>query len=404
MFVGAAPCGCPCLTLKLAQTENHMPSFDLTEAQEQLRASAERFARERIAPGARQRERERATPHALIKELADHGLLGVNLPSDVGGAESGVIGFVLALHEIAKVDAAVAVTMSVTNMVGEIINKFGTPAQRTKHVTKLVSGDYFGGAFGLSEPDYGSDAADLQMRAEKTAKGWALTGEKQWISTGDQADIIVVWARTSDNGAKGITCFLVEKGAPGLTAGKPEEKMGLLASHTVGLSFDHVEVRDDAVLGELGAGFRIAMTALDGGRISIGAQSLGMGYAALAKARAYVLDRRQFDKHLADFQSVQFMLADMATKLDAAWLLTLRAAFLKETKQPFTREAAMTKVFSSEIANEVIRDAVQLLGGYGYMEDYTVARLYRDCRVTQIYEGTSEIQRIVIAREVLRGG
>ncbi len=369
-----------------------------------LRATAARFAKQRVAPGAKQREHEHAIPHALVRELGEQGLLGVNIPESLGGTEAGVVGYALALREIAKADAAVAVTMAVTNMVGEVITKFGTQAQREKHVPKLVSGEYFAGAFALSEPAYGSDAANLATKAKKTANGWSLSGEKAWITSGDGAGVIVVWARTSDDGARGITCFLVEKGAKGLSAGKPEEKMGLIASHTVSLALDDVEVGDDAVLGEVGGGFRIAMTALDGGRIGISAQAIGMAARALELSREYVTTRKQFKKTLAEQQAVQFMLADMATELDASWLLACRAACLKETGLPFSREAAMSKVFSTEAANRIIRDAVQLHGGYGYMEESEVARLYRDCRVTQIYEGTSEIQRVVIARDLLRGG
>jgi alkylation response protein AidB-like acyl-CoA dehydrogenase len=377
--------------------------FTLSEGQELLRAAAERFARGRLAPGAKQRERDHAIPHALIEELGEHGLLGVNIPESLGGAEAGVVGYVLALREVAKADASVAVTMAVTNMVSEVITKFGTPAQREKHVPKLVSGEYFAGAFALSEPSHGSDVANLQTRAKRTSKGWSLSGEKAWITSGDGAGVMVVWARTEGDGAKGITCFLVENGAPGLSAGKPEEKMGLIASHTVSLALDGVEVGEDAVLGEIGGGFRIAMTALDGGRIGISAQAIGMAARALEVTRDYVTTRKQFKKTLAEQQAVQFMLADMATELDASWLLALRAAWLKENGYPFSREAAMAKVFSTEAANRIIRDAVQLHGGYGYMEESEVARLYRDCRVTQIYEGTSEIQRMVIARDLLRG-
>ncbi len=381
-----------------------MSDFSLSEGQELLRATAARFAKERVAPGAKHREHEHGIPHALIKELGAQGLLGVNIREVLGGAEAGVVGYALALREVAKADASVAVTMAVTNMVGEVISQFGTPAQREKHVPKLAAGDYFAGAFALSEPSFGSDAANLQTKAKRTSKGWSLSGEKAWITSGDGAGVIVVWARTSDDGAKGITCFLVEKGSPGLTAGKPEEKMGLIASHTVSLALDNVEVGEDAVLGEIGGGFRIAMTALDGGRIGISAQAIGMAARSLEVTRDYVMTRKQFKKTLGEQQAVQFMIADMATELDAAWLLTLRAAWLKENGQPFSREAAMAKVFSTEAANRIIRDAVQLHGGYGYMEESEVARLYRDCRVTQIYEGTSEIQRMVIARDLLRTG
>ncbi|MEM6733918.1 MAG: acyl-CoA dehydrogenase family protein, partial [Myxococcota bacterium] len=226
--------------------------------------------------------------------------------------------------------------------------------------------------------------------------------EKMWITSGDDAGVIVVWAKTGPADSKAITCFLVEKDAKGLSAGNPEEKMGLLASHTVALSLQDVEVPESALLGELGKGFRIAMTALDGGRIGVSAQALGIGWGAYESSLRYVTERSQFGKTLSDQQAVQFKLADMATELEAGWLLVLRAAFLKEKGVPFTREASMAKVFSTEAANRVVREAVQVHGGYGYTEEYGVARAYRDCRVTQIYEGTSEVQRMVIAREVLK--
>lgn len=376
--------------------------FALTDEQEGVRAATERLAREQIAPGARKRDETHEIPDALIRMLGENGLLGVCLPEELSGAGLDVVSYALAVREVAKADAAVAVTMSVTNMVAEIINKFGSDEQKRKHIPPLVTGQYFAGSFALSEPSHGSDAANLVTRARRTEKGWAITGEKSWITSGHKAGVYIVWARTSDNGAKGITCFLVEPGAAGFSIGRAEEKMGQHASHTVSLAFDNVEVPENAVLGEVGGGFRIAMTALDGGRIGISSLAAGIASAALERARAYVLERKQFKKALADFQATQFALADMATELDAGWLLVMRAAFLKGSQRAFTREAAMAKVFMTEASNRVVRQAVQLLGGYGYMEEYDVARYYRDARVTQIYEGTSEIQRMVIARSLLQ--
>ncbi|MBC7793286.1 MAG: acyl-CoA dehydrogenase family protein [Clostridia bacterium] len=376
--------------------------FALTDNQEQVRSSTERLARERLAPTARERDVARTIPHELLRTLGENGLLAMTLPGELSGSELDVVSYALAIREIAKADASVAVTVAVTNMVGEVIKTFGNPAQCERHIPNLASGEYFAGSFALSESSCGSDAANLTTRARRTDKGWAITGEKAWITSGHKAGVFVVWARTSDDGARGITCFLVRPGTPGFSVGKAEDKMGQNASHTVSLAFDNVEVAADAVLGEIGAGFRIAMTALDGGRIGVGALAAGIATAALGKARAYVRERKQFGKALADFQGTQFALADMATELDAGWLLVLRAAWLKEQRRPFTREAAMAKVFMSEASNRVVREAVQLLGGYGYMEEYDVARYYRDARVTQIYEGTSEIQRMVIARDLLR--
>ena len=376
--------------------------FDFTEQQQLLRDATARFAAQRIAPGAAARDKEHRTPHELVRELAGQGLLGVNISSELGGAEAGVVAYAMAVREVAKADASVAVTMAVSNMVAEVIARFGTDEQRRKHVPKITSGEYFGGAFALSEPGAGSDAASLRTRAERRDSGWRLNGEKMWITTGDDAGVAVVWARTGGPGAKGISCFLVEKGTPGFSAGKPEEKMGLRASHTVPLTLQDVELPASSLLGKEGEGFKIAMVALDGGRIGVASQANGIATAALEKARAYALEREQFGKPLAELEATQLKLADLATELDAAWLLVLRAAALKEAGKPFTREAAMAKVFASEAANRAAREAVQLFGSYGYVEDSGVARLYRDCRVTQIYEGTSEIQRLVISREILR--
>jgi alkylation response protein AidB-like acyl-CoA dehydrogenase len=378
--------------------------FAFTETQQMLQDATRRYAQERLSKGSRAREEAHAIPHEVVRELAEQGLLGVNIPEELGGAEAGPVAYVVALREIAAVDAAVAVTMAVTNMVGEVISRFGTQAQKERYVPSLCNGAFFAGAFALSEPQAGSDAGSLATRALKQGDRYILNGEKMWISAGDQADVIVVWARTGDAGAKGISCFLVERGTPGLSAGKPEEKMGLRASHTVSLSLQDVEVPADALLGQVGEGFKIAMTALDGGRLGIGAQSLGIARAAVELATAYVKERRQFGRALADFQAVQHKLADMATEMDAGWLLTLRAATMKARGERFSPQAAMAKVYASEAANRIVREAVQLLGGYGYMEEYEVARLYRDCRVTQIYEGTSEVQRMVIARSLLREG
>jgi alkylation response protein AidB-like acyl-CoA dehydrogenase len=290
----------------------------------------------------------------------------------------------------------------VSSMVAEVIAKFGTPAQQQAYVPRLVSGEFAGGSFALSEPACGSDPGSMTTRAQRQGDSWIINGEKMWITTGDQAGVHIVWARSSGPGTKGISCFLVDKDTPGLTAGKPEEKMGLLASHTVALSFADVRVPHSAMLGQEGQGFKIAMTALDGGRLGVASQALGIGTAALELAKAYVQKPRPTGKPLADQQGIQFKLADMATELDAGFLLNLRAAWRKEKGLSFTREAAMAKVFATESSNRAVRQAVQILGSDGTLEENGVARLFRDCRVTQIYEGTSEIQRLVIAREELR--
>ncbi|MEZ4272965.1 MAG: acyl-CoA dehydrogenase family protein [Myxococcota bacterium] len=379
-----------------------MMNFTLTPEQQLLQSATRGFAKQHLESTASSREKAHSIGHDVIRQLAQQGLLGVNVDEALGGAEAGVVAYAVALREIAAADASVAVTMAVTNMVAEVISKFGSDAQRRQYVPKLTSGEYFGGAFALSEPGAGSDVAGMTTKAEPDGEGWVLNGQKMWITTGDLAGVVVVWARTGQEGHRDISCFLVEQGTAGMVAGKPEEKMGLRASHTVALTFDNVKLPATALLAKSGEGFRIAMTALNGGRIGIASQALGIAWRALEVASQHVKQRQQFGKTLANFQAIQFKLADMGTQLDAAWLLILRAAWLKEQGEDFVQEAAMAKVFASETANRVVRAAVQILGGYGYMEEGLVARLYRDCRVTQIYEGTSEIQRLVIARMLLK--
>jgi len=378
-----------------------VPTFALNPEQELLEQATRRFAQGRIAPGAKEREEAHRIPGEVIRELGEQGLLGVNVRSELGGAQAGVVAYVLAVREIARADAAVAVTMAVTNMVAEVITEFGRPDQQKSYVPRLTSGEFVGGAFALSEPGAGSDPGSISTKATRQGDDWVINGEKMWITTGDEAGVYIVWARTGGEGTKGMSCFLVDRGHNGLVPGKPEEKMGLRASHTVSLSLTDVRVPKSAMLGDEGQGFKIAMTALDGGRIGVASQSLGIGLEALALAKSYAKERKQFGKPLADNQAIAFKLADMTVELEAAFLLTLRAAWLKESGKHFSQEAAMAKLFSSEAANRVVREAVQIHGGYGYTEEYRVARLYRDCRVTQIYEGTSEIQRLVIARELL---
>jgi alkylation response protein AidB-like acyl-CoA dehydrogenase len=291
--------------------------------------------------------------------------------------------------------------MSVTNMVAEVIARFGTDAQRERHVPKLTSGEYVTGAFALSEPEAGSDPGSMRTTAERVPGGWVLRGQKQWITSGAYAGLLVVWARTGGPGTKGISAFLVEGGTPGLSAGKEEDKLGLRASNTVPILLDGCRVPEDALLGAEDQGFKVAMMALDGGRIGIASQAIGIATAALEEAVAYARERKQFGRPIGDFQGLQWMLADAATELDAARLLTLRAAMLKEAGRPFTREASMAKLFASEAAGRVCDRALQIHGGYGYVRDFAAERHYRDVRVTRIYEGTSEIQRTVIARSVL---
>jgi alkylation response protein AidB-like acyl-CoA dehydrogenase len=289
-------------------------------------------------------------------------------------------------------------------MVAEVIARFGTPEQQRRYVPKIASGEYFAGAFALSEPGAGSDAASLRTKAVRHGERFCINGEKMWITSGIKSGVFVVWARTDDTvpQQKGISCFLVEHGTPGLSPGKPEEKMGLMASHTTPLSLVDVEVPATAMLGKEGEGFKLAMTALDGGRISISAQATGIGAAALREARAFAQKPQKNGRPLGDEQWVQFALADMACGVDAAWALASRAAWLKKEKQPFSQEAAMAKVFASEMANRAVRSAAQVCGTDSVLQNSIVSRLVRDCRVTQIYEGTSEIQRVVLSRAILK--
>ena len=373
-----------------------------TEEQRLIQRTAREFAERRLAPGAAARDKDGRFPVEELRELGQLGLLGVNVPEDLGGGAAGVIAYSLALQELAKVDASVAVAVSVTNMVAELIAAVGTPAQRTAYVPGLVSGAAVAGAFALSEPQAGSDPAGMRTIATKVDGGWRLSGTKQWITSGDRAGVLVVWAMTDlAAGHKGITAFLVRGGAPGLSVGRLEEKMGLHGSSTAQLVLDGVEVGDDAVLGGVGGGFRLAMMALDGGRIGIASQALGIARGALEAACRYAGEREQFGVTLWKHQAIGNMLADAATWLDAGLLLTLRAASLKEAGQRFSTEAAMAKLYATEKAGTICDIALQVHGGYGYTTDFPVERAYRDVRVTRIYEGTSEIQRLVIARALL---
>jgi len=378
--------------------------FEPNETQAAVAAAARAFATGRVAPEAARNDREARFPEALVRELGSLGLLAVNAPAALGGSEAGAVAYALAVMEIAAADGSVAVTMAVTNMVAETIARFGTPAQRERCVPRLASGEWVAGSFALSEPHAGSDAAALATRAERRGDRWVLNGAKQWITSGDRAGVLVVWARTDASpGTRGITAFLVEGGTPGLVVGRHEDKMGLRASSTVSLTFEDCAVPLDAVLGEPGGGYKVALAALDGGRIGIAAQATGTMRAALEASARYARDRRAFGRPIADFQAIAFAIADLRTLHDAARLLTLRAAALKEAGRRFTREASMAKLFASEAAQKAVSQAVQIHGGYGYIDEFPVERYFRDARVQTIYEGTSEVQRLVIARELLGG-
>ncbi len=377
----------------------------LDETQTLIQKTAREYATRVILPEAAAIDREERFPTAILKGLAELGLMAVNVPEELGGAAAGPVAYALAMQEVARACASTAVTMAVTNMVGEVIAAFGSAEQKQRYNPKLASGEYAAGSFALSEPGAGSDAGSMSTTATRDGDSWVLDGQKQWITSGAHAGVMVVWARTGDRetlpGTRGISCFLVEGGTPGLIIGKAEDKMGIRGSNTVSLTFDGCRVPASAQLGELNSGFRIAMMALDGGRIGISSQAIGIARAALDESVHYARDRKQFDKAIAEFQGTQWKLADMATELDAAHLLTMRAAWLKGEGRPFSREASMAKVFSTEAANRICNKAVQIHGGYGYIREFAAERHLRDVRVTMIYEGTSEVQRIVIARSTL---
>lgn len=376
--------------------------LSLSAPQRVVRDTARAVARDVLAPRARQTDREERFPADVYRQLGELGLLGVNVPAELGGSEAGTVAYSLAMMEIAAACASTSVGMAVTNMCAELIATFGTQAQRRALVPPLVSGEGIAGAFALSEAQAGSDPGAARTTAVRKGGGWVLNGAKQWITSGAYASVIVVWARTSNEGSQGLSCFLVERGAPGLSIGKPEDKMGLRGSNTVPLHFEDCQVDGASLLGQVGDGFRLAMVALDGGRVGIASQACGVARAALDAASRYAKQRDAFGHAIADFEALRFMLADMRTRLDAAELLTLRAAWRKEAKAPFTCDASMAKLFASEMSNWVCDRAVQIHGGYGCIDEFPVERYLRDARVQTIYEGTSEVQRIVIAREVLK--
>ena len=377
--------------------------FEASEEQAQIRDMVRSLARKEFAPKAAQIDEEGRYPEENLKRLAELGLLGMLVPASHGGSETGTVAYAIALAEVAGGCASTAVGMAVTNMVGEGIHRFGSEEQRSRFLPALASGTVTG-AFALTEPSAGSDAFGISTVALRDGDAYVLNGSKVFITNGSRAGVTIVMAVTEKEPKKRISAFLVEPGMPGYSVGKPEHKMGLKGSDTVSLSFDDCRVPKRNLLGAEGEGFPIAMTILDGGRIGIASQSVGIARAALDAATSYARERRQFGEPIASFQAIQGMLADSATELDAAELLALRAAYRKDAGAPFTREASVAKVFASEAAYRACHRSVQVFGGYGYIREYPVERHLRDIKVTSIYEGTSEIQRIIIARDLLRQG
>jgi alkylation response protein AidB-like acyl-CoA dehydrogenase len=375
--------------------------FELTDDQREIQALAREFAAAEIEPHAADWDREHHFPKELFGKLAELGLMGACVPEEYGGAGADFLSYILVLEELAKADAGVAVTVAVhTSAVTLPILAFGTDEQKSRFVPPLARGEVIG-AFALTEAEAGSDAGALRTAATPNGNGWTISGAKQFISTARFAGTFLLFARTDPDtpGAKGVSAFILD--AEHIRVTGEEEKLGLNSSVTNSIAIEEAEVGPDRLLHEEGRGFRVAMSTLDGGRIGIGAQALGIAQAAYDFARNYALERRQFGKRIAEFQAIQWKLADMATEIDAARLLTYRAAWRKQQGLSHTLEGAKAKLFASETARRVTGEAIQILGGYGYTKEFPVERYYRDAKITEIYEGTSEIQRLVIARAIL---
>jgi butyryl-CoA dehydrogenase len=377
-------------------------NLQLTDEQSMIQAMAREFAQEHIRPIAAEIDRDARFPHETVKRMGELGLMGIAVPERWGGAGADVVSYVVALEEIARACASHAVVMSVNNsLYGDPLLKFGTDEQRLRFLKPVASGQA-PGCFALTEPQAGSDAANQATVARRDGEHYVITGRKLFISNGREAAFALVFTQTDRAQAHhGITAFVVEKGTPGFTVSKTEDKLGIRASDTAELVFEECRVPVANRLGEEGQGFRIALTAVDGGRIGIAAQAVGIAAAAYERSVAYARERKAFGVAIGQHQMVQWMLADMATTIDGGRLLCLQAAALKDRGAPFTKQAAMAKLFCAETAMKVTTDAIQVHGGYGFIKDYEVERHFRDAKITQLYEGTSQIQKLVIAREVL---
>jgi len=377
--------------------------FELTEEQKEVQRTAREFAKKEILPLARKIDEEEYFPKEIIKKLADIGFMGMMVPEKYGGAGFDTISYVLAMEEISAACASTGVIMSVNNsLVSDPLMRYGTEEQKMKYLMPLAKGEKLG-CFCLSEPDCGSDAAGLRTMARKEGNECIIEGTKNFVTNGPQADIAIVFATIDKNlKHKGICAFILEKDMKGYIISKVEKKLGIRGSGTAQIILDGVRVSEKNLLGQVGEGFKIAMTTLDGGRIGIASQALGIARAAFEEAVKYSKERKAFGQNICEFELVQEMIAEMGTRIDAARLLTLRAAYLKDKKMRFTKEAAMAKLFASETAMWVTIKAIQVFGGYGYITDNTVERHFRDAKITEIYEGTSEIQKIVIAANILK--
>ncbi|HEU5489759.1 MAG TPA: acyl-CoA dehydrogenase [Gaiellaceae bacterium] len=375
--------------------------FELTPDQRAIQTLTRELAETEIVPNAGAWDREHRFPDELYPKLAELGLLGVCVPEEYGGAGADFLSYVLVLEELSRADAGVGVTVAVhTSATTLPILAFGSDEQRARFVPPLARGEHLG-AFALTEPGSGSDAGSLRTTAVADGDEWVLNGAKQWITNGSRAGTFLLFARTDPQtaGARGVSCFVLD--ADHVRVTREEEKLGLNSSTTSDISVEGARVGGDRLLHEEGRGFRVAMATLDGGRIGIAAQAVGIAQAAFDVARAYAQEREQFGRRIGDFQAIQWKLADMSTEIDAARLLTYRAAWLKQEGRPHATEGAKAKLFASEMARRQTAEAIQILGGYGYTKEFPVERYYRDAKITEIYEGTSEIQRLVIARSIL---
>jgi alkylation response protein AidB-like acyl-CoA dehydrogenase len=377
-------------------------NFQLSDDQQLLRRAVREFADTEIRPHVREWDEAQHFPAELVPRLAELGLMGVQVPEQYGGAGMGAIDYCLCIEELARVDPSVALSVAAHNGLGPAhIAMFGTEAQKQRWLVPLARGEQLG-AWALTEPSAGSDAGSTRTTAVRDGDGWVLNGTKTFITHGTSADVMVVMASTDrGRGAKGISAVVVERGTPGFSAGRKEDKLGMRASETSEVRFEQCRVPSDHLLGEEGQGFIQALQVLDAGRIGIAALSVGLAQGAFEAARQYARTRRQFGQPIASFQAIQWKLADMATRIEAARLLTYRAAFLKERDRRTTSESAMAKLYASEVAVRVAEESVQIHGGYGFVKDYPAEKFFRDVKLTTIGEGTSEIQRLVIARQLL---
>jgi alkylation response protein AidB-like acyl-CoA dehydrogenase len=380
-------------------------NLDLTEEQKIIQDTARSFAKSELEPVAAIHDTVGDRPTFLknLRKLGELGLMGINVKAEYGGSEAGVVAFSLAVTEVARACASTAVTMSVNNMVCEVIQAIGTEEQKNKYIPKICSGEYYAGGFGLTETMAGSDPAGMRCSAVEDGNDYILNGNKLFITSAEYAGVFVVWAVTDKTAKKGknISTFLVENGIPGFTIGRAEHKMGQHGSATNELIFEDCRIPKSALMGKLNDGFRTAAGELAGGRIGIGSLGLGVGQAAIEFATRYAKDRKQFDQPITNFQAIQWMIAESYTELEAARLLLMNAAFKKEQGKYFAREASMAKYYATEAAERACHNAIQMLGGYGYTAEFPVERYARDVRITSIYEGTNQIQRLIIARDIL---